>query len=295
VRIKSNTALRYLRRKINLILSFLIRICTTPLLKRLGYLNTVPDISSPESHWYKHISLLDSIRGLHSLPSVKRWLFSRISKRSYDQNGALPWITFPALEFLKTLSLQQFKIVEFGSGASTIWLSGQCKELISYEFDSVYFKAMREVTADSNVRLVDVQALFDGLTPDVSCSSFLSELLHNDKDKENFAPGFWEFINVPRLVDEFKNSTKNADLVFVDGGLRSFVLGIISESVSDTCLVVVDNSDVEWVRTGVVELLRRNFIEIPFIGFGPLNDYEWRTSVLARNFGKAKPAVISNK
>ena len=281
----TNIVLRLARRSLNLVFSTAVRVGLYPWLRMLGYEPPLLQSAIPPSHFYRKTTLLNTIYDLHKLPSVKTLLYSRRQKRSFDESGAIPWITFPAIEYLKTLPLQNFKIVEFGSGASTLWFAARCKSLTSYEFDAEYFQAVRGALSDNkNVRLVEVQSLCHDLEGSNDCPQGLIDLLESDKEADLYGEISWRNVHVPNLIQEFSSSIMSADLVLVDGGMRSFILGIAATSASEQCFIVVDNADRPSVRRGVDRLLDRGFVEIPFIGFGPMNGYEWRTSVLSKKF-----------
>jgi hypothetical protein len=61
---------------------------------------------------------------------------------------------------------------------------------------------------------------------------------------------------------------------------------MISELVRSDTIIIVDNSNIKWIRKGIESLLDKGFSEIPFIGPGPLNSYEWNTSFLIKDFRK---------
>jgi len=73
------------------------------------------------------------------------WVKSFNSGLSQDKNGEyLPWMTYPAIEFLKNNLTNQDSIFEFGCGASTLFFSKIVKNIISLETNEVWFNIIKE-------------------------------------------------------------------------------------------------------------------------------------------------------
>src|SRR2546427_1382711 len=66
-------------------------------------------------------------------------LKSAATLRSVDANGQpLPWITYPAIEFLKQLDLTDKTVFEYGCGGSTVYWSGVAKRVDSVEDNEAF-------------------------------------------------------------------------------------------------------------------------------------------------------------
>jgi predicted O-methyltransferase YrrM len=72
----------------------------------------------------------------------------------------VPWLTEDAIKFLETFlqTKKNAKILEFGSGASTIWFAKRTKNLVSVEHDPQWFKTVQNKLkadkTDQNVQLI---------------------------------------------------------------------------------------------------------------------------------------------
>lgn len=64
------------------------------------------------------------------------WCRSRISGFSQDALGnPIPWLTYPAIEFLKSYVRPGMRILEFGTGASTVWFVRRgCRVLVTISY-----------------------------------------------------------------------------------------------------------------------------------------------------------------
>ena len=117
--------------------------------------------------WNKFLTILNSVS-----PEIRKQLisFSYLAKyygqynsikknESVDaNNNPLPWITYPAIEYLGNLDFSKEKIFEVGSGNSTIWFSKRANKIISLEEDEAWFKKMQEKTKNTiNVDLLFIE------------------------------------------------------------------------------------------------------------------------------------------
>ena len=140
----------------------------------------------------------------------------------------MPLLTWPLLDFLKTIDLSKNELFELGSGNSTIWLSKVFNKVKSFETNKDWYEILKP-KLNSNVTLN-----FTTLEKIYECS--------------------FEF--------------KKEDWLLIDfAGKRSKFIKKLIE-LSDNCLpaqVILDNS--EWYRNGAELLIERGYFEIPFFGF----------------------------
>ena len=64
---------------------------------------------------------------------------SRRSQRCLDAAGkAIPWFTYPAIEYLRQFDLSDRRVFEWGSGNSSIWFAQRTKAVHSVEHDRAW-------------------------------------------------------------------------------------------------------------------------------------------------------------
>jgi predicted O-methyltransferase YrrM len=68
--------------------------------------------------------------------------------------GDTPWYTMDAIGFLDRYINQEVKILEFGSGRSTIWLSKRTKHITSVETDNKWYQWVKFNAPSIDIRLV---------------------------------------------------------------------------------------------------------------------------------------------
>lgn len=96
---------------------------------------------------------------IFSIPSRHDFLKGNLSlERGY------PWLTFGAIIFLEGIINKSFKILEFGSGGSTIFWANNCEYVKSYETNKQWFEDVKNRAKNFrnvNLQLVDNQSIFE--------------------------------------------------------------------------------------------------------------------------------------
>ena len=204
--------------------------------------------------WNKFLTILNSVS-----PEIRKQLisFSYLAKyygqynsikknESVDaNNNPLPWITYPAIEYLGNLDFSKEKIFEVGSGNSTIWFSKRANKIISLEEDEAWFKKMQEKT--KNVINVDL-------------------LFIEDRD-----------------IEDIYFRANECSVIFIDGLNREKALDYITKNIEalDIKCIVVDNSELVSIYEKIQKfVLKTGWVDTEFVGFGPQNRYVWSTTVL---------------
>ena len=152
-----------------------------------------------------------------------------------------PWYTYPCQEYLNSLDMKKYCILEYGSGSSTIYFSKRCKSVKSIEHNEDYFNFIKK----KNAKNVEI-------------------FLKKKKD---------EYINYLYPI--------NYDIIVIDGEHRSEIAKKAlenSKQVKDkVSIIIFDNSD--WFPQAIDNLMKLNFIRVDFSGIGPINNYSWTTSM----------------
>ena len=119
-------------------------------------------------------------------------------------NDHIPWITYPAIDFLNQYDFSECSVFEFGSGGSTLYWAKRCKSVTSVEhFAPWYDKMQDDMPSNAVVQLtVDLDA----------------------------------YPNVINSYDEF-------DVIVVDGAERIRCVQSAIAHVKKHGLIVLDNSE----------------------------------------------------
>lgn len=79
-----------------------------------------------------------------------------------DGNGKMiPWMNYAVIDFLQERLQPQFRVFEYGSGASTCWWASHTAKVVACEHDQEWFQRMRPLYPD-NVRVLHVPLVLDG-------------------------------------------------------------------------------------------------------------------------------------
>jgi hypothetical protein len=182
------------------------------------------------------------------------WLRSWWENQPVDDSGApLPWISYPAIDFLSQFDFSEASVFEWGSGFSTLWWSKRCKRIATVESNLPWIPFIRSLLPGS-VELI--------VTP-----------LNADAEVEAF---------VMHHAIEY-------DVIVVDnhGPFRWRCAEAAISKLAEGGVIILDNSD-QCLKA--CEVLRKNCLtQIDFSGFAPCNGYAQTTSIFFRGRLKFQP------
>lgn len=237
----------------------------------------------PRSSYYQGKTGADNLRALfNQYLSEVDWVFSRTSGFSAIGSDLVPWLTYPLIRFLERWDLSRESVLEFGGGASSVWFSMRAKSLVTWEFDAEYASALRRANLPGNSEIRCTDSGFRGdlsksnLDPALIVLAVRDEKEIGDGQNPTTVSFFEQFVS--SAAREIHRST----LILVDGGFRNLILGIVALEALPETIVVVDNSDWVYLADGIRDLKNAGFIEIPFKGLGPINAYEFQSSVFVK-------------
>ena len=154
----------------------------------------------------------------------------------------IPLLTSSFLDWFETQKWNSLSLLELGAGGSTLYFSKFFKQVTSYETNQSWFDKILLKTP-SNVNLVKVDSIFSAL---------------------------------------HKNNIENIhsfDVILIDAGENRAKLArwLVNENYKG--IIFFDNS--EWYRNSVGMFLKEGYVEIPFFGLKPIEDWVSCTSILA--------------
>ena len=206
-------------------------------------------------------SLVSKLRTLPALWNVRAMV-------SLD----VPWWTWTATdEVARFLSARPAaRVFEWGSGASTCWLSRRSASVVSVEHHPEFASSMRECLATfDNVRLLERSATpIDPVrVPVRSAKSGYTDV---------------DFTDYVDTIDDF--GPEEFDVIVVDGRAREACLSRAREHVRADGIIVLDNSD--RTRYGpALDLIARGRTMHRHHGFGPASPVRWETTIVTSDRG----------
>lgn len=248
-----------------------------PFLRSLGYKSGSLNLGLPESIYFKNEDDLRSVRRLHQeYLRESGWVESKNANQAVRSGHYPPWTSYAFTHWFESRNVSDLSILEFGSGASTLYWANAFKTVDSIESDSEWLSREKGTVVDNtkihlhsltgNSYRVDLneqnwntlKEIFD------DDKSYFPEVTHNFEDVD--------VLNLTRLISK-------ADWIFIDGGPRNFYTKLVLTCAKPGVVFVLDNTDEAYTLPARTALLKANFVEIPFHSLGPLNPYSWTTSI----------------
>ena len=154
----------------------------------------------------------------------------------------IPLLTSSFLDWFETQKWSSLSLLELGSGGSTLYFSRFFKSVTSYETDKIWYDKLL-LKIPSNVDLIKVDSISDALHE------------NNIKNVHSF------------------------DVILIDASENRANLArwLVNENYKG--IIFFDNS--EWYRKSIGTFLKEGFVEIPFFGLKPIEDWVSCTSVVA--------------
>jgi hypothetical protein len=176
------------------------------------------------------------------------WISSFVQKEPVDKNGGpLPWVTYPYIHFVMPRITKEMTVFEFGSGSSTNFYAGKCKNVVSVEHDQRWYELIKSVVPSN--------------------SDLIYEKLEKNGDYARAA----------------SRTGKKFDLIIVDGRDRVNCIKYSLDSLSDKGALVLDDSEREKYCPGVDFLQEQGFRALDFWGISPGLFYLKCTSIYYRD------------
>lgn len=100
------------------------------------------------------LSLRYTIEAINNL-IIEFGLMNSIQKKECvdKHNNAIPWYTYPAIEYIKQLDFSDKRIFEYGSGNSSKFWAKLAKEIVSVEHDKEWYEnCLKNKTENSEIQ-----------------------------------------------------------------------------------------------------------------------------------------------
>lgn len=176
------------------------------------------------------------------------WFESFESKQSTKTSGELvPWMTYPAIDFLTPRVKKEFSVFEYGCGAGTIWWSKRVGKVTACEHTSHWATHVRGV-APENVTII-----------------------HVDLSKGD---------NYARQVEI---TNENYHVIVIDSRDRINCAKSAVKSLTGDGVIIWDDSQRERDDEGKEFILSQGFRKLEFKGMGPIVKDKNETTIFYRD------------
>ena len=193
--------------------------------------------------------------GLYPLYSLKiagpikdaGWFRSFYEERPVDADGnPIPWITYPAIDFISKRVRNDMCVFEYGSGGSTLWWAQRVRSVVSVEHEKTWYERVKKTLSD-NVSLYQVDLDTNGM--------------------------------YAQKIREYDHAF---DVVVLDGRDRVNCAKNSIDALKHDGIIIWDNTERKEYEDGYRFLGDHGFRRIQFTGLAPLINYTSETSIFYR-------------
>lgn len=172
------------------------------------------------------------------------WIESRATRQAADRNGTpIPWFTYPAIAFLEGRVKPDWRVLEYGAGAGTLWWNARSASITAVEHDPSWAKMVARKCA-ANVLVVEGDSAEHYLEPAIGS-------------------GFYE-------------------AVIVDGLFREECLEAAPALLAPGGIVILDDSQREEYQPSINSLREFGFRVLSFHGPQPVSKHPGCTTIFYR-------------
>ena len=150
------------------------------------------------------------------------WFRSVSVAKSVDKQGqALPWLTYPFINFIEPRLKKTFLMFEYGSGNSTIWFAERVGEIHSVEHDKAWYNEISaSMPANAKIILREIDT-----TQNYSAITFMS---FADEIPYSLEVGYFQ---------------QKYDIILIDGVYRNNSVVNSVRSLKESGVLIIDNVD----------------------------------------------------
>ena len=197
------------------------------------------------------LSIKDKFKTIIKLVSEPKLFYSLVSFRSFGylletgwfesfKSGEpvdsalkpIPWFTYSAIDFLKEKLNSNLSILEFGCGNSTLFFAARVKKVISFEHSKAWHqKILKKIPANAELTITSSLSAKDYLKP---------------------------------LIEDMR-----FDVIIVDGLFRNECITVSLEHISETGVIILDDSEREEYNEGIALLIQSGLRQLKFSGIAP--------------------------
>jgi hypothetical protein len=189
-----------------------------------------------------------------------------------DPSRQVPWIVYGALDWLETYLHKDMRVLEWGSGGSTLFFSRRVREVVSIEHDPEWYECVSQALDKAGLTNCTYRLSEPRRRPLLRYAPYVA-WLHNSRTFERYRE--FSFKDYARQCLEYPD--EHFDLVLVDGRSRASCLRHAARKLKSGGVLMLDNSERPQYRSPVARLKR--LARRDFSGAGPFLDTQWQTSI----------------
>lgn len=227
----------------------------------------------------------------------KNGWFNSLDGTPRNDDGFIPFITYPAFKQIKRLINPHMRVFEYGCGASTLWWADNVAEVIAVEHNARWTQGVLKhdkpnlaiIIAEKDAEASDehkacAQPYFDRYPDDITVNAPENENFHGINNKD--------YISYATALTNFPHG--HFDIIVVDGMARSLCIWLAAEYLADDGFIIVDNAERWQYNRGYERLAELGYARIDYYGPGPSRLVEWCTSIFTKSLKPFTATMISD-
>lgn len=175
----------------------------------------------------------------------------------------VPWFSYRATHFLKSILTDSMLVFEWGSGGSTLFFSRHAEKVISIEHSAEWFGKIKLLISECN---------------NVNYQLIIPEMGQLGDDKANpydYLSGSIGDVNFQRYASAIDDEGP-FDIIVVDGRSRPSCLMHAKEVIRPGGWIILDNTERSYYLEQTVCLFN-DWESITYFGYGPYISWLWGT------------------
>lgn len=213
--------------------------------------------------WKKSLPffIFQSLRHARSTAGFRKmWTYKERWQQSFQSGrnsvaDELPWLNFPAIDFLQNQSLSKSKVFEFGGGGSTLFFCKNAAQVSTVEDHAAWFKILTETVEQKGYN--NWQGIF--VSPEPYTGAVMQRAPENPADFMSGAVGLGHlsFEKYARAIDAFP--AEHFDIILVDGRARPSCIQQAIPHLKANGLLVIDNTERSYYLARFQDVIRGKF------------------------------------
>ena len=181
------------------------------------------------------------------------WQKSFLEGLSQDSQGsALPWMTYPFIEFILTKLQPHHTIFEFGSGSSTLFFASKVQKVVALESNKKWREIMQIKLGEVGAKNVELVLMEDAL---------------ENPAYENFTQDY--IAKSKSFASDLQNKKEKFDFIIVDS-LKRFACAQNSiEAIKTDGAIILDDSERPNYKKIFDFFAEKGFKKQDFFGIAP--------------------------
>lgn len=236
----------------------------------------------PTPRYYKGKSVADMLALLRAgYLKESGWLESAEAKLAYRNGEPVPWFTYAAISFLQKIITPDLAVFEYGGGQSTLFWAKHVRQVVTVDHDPEYEDYLRRTLPEN----AEFYLIEEGETTRVARGASVGkppQMLDPERNVRTYRSGQLNQAFEAYALKILDYPPDTFDVVIVDGMARTLSTWAAIQHLRRGGFIVFDNSDRDFYQPAYDLLHDAGYRRLDFWGMGPINPYEWCTSVFYR-------------